>query len=234
LARYVKLKYKVSSTILPNGVSKLSSVKANKIKKWGLEKNDYILTVTRLVGHKGIQYLIAAFNGLKTKKKLVIVGDGAYTDNYVKELKAAAEGNKNIIFTGNQSGRELAELFSNAYLFVQPSESEGLSIALLEAMAYKKCVLVSDIPENLYVSKGVGLSFINKSVNSLRIKLRYLLNHHKLVVNYGLSAQARVKEYYNWDKIVKDTIEVYQTASRLKISNGLFLKQAKKLINFIF
>lgn len=234
LAQYVKLKYKVEAISLPNGVSRFNPVKADKIKKWGLAKNNYILTVTRLVGHKGVQYLIAAYKNLKTKKKLVIVGDGAYTDNYVKELKAAAEGNKNIIFTGNQFGVELAELFSNAYLFVQPSESEGLSIALLEAMAYKNCVLVSDIPENLQVSKGVGFSFINKSVISLRSKLRYLLNHHKLVVNCGLSAQARVKEYYNWDKIVKDTMEVYRTAGKSRVSNGLFLKQAKRFINFIF
>ncbi|MBI4778883.1 glycosyltransferase family 4 protein [Candidatus Falkowbacteria bacterium] len=166
LTEYARAKYKVNAAYLPNGVSLPKIVKADKIGKWGLKKDGYILAVTRLVGHKGVQYLIGAYKNLKTNKKLVIVGDGAYTDNYVKELKAAAEGNKNIIFTGNQSGPELAELFSNAYLFVQPSEAEGLSIALLEAMAYKNCPVVSDIRENTDVIKNCGASFKNKSLSS--------------------------------------------------------------------
>ncbi|MBU0722334.1 glycosyltransferase family 4 protein [Patescibacteria group bacterium] len=210
LADYALAKYKMNATYIPNGVSLPKIVKADKIKKWGLKKDDYILTVTRLVGHKGVQYLIEAYNNLKTKKKLVIVGDGVYTDDYVKKLKAAAQTNKNIIFTDNQVGRELAELFSNAYVFVQPSESEGLSIALLEAMAYKNCALVSDIRENTDVIKNCGIAFKNKNIKSLRMKLSYLLKHPELVKKYGQSARLRVGKNYNWSELIFSTIKIYR------------------------
>jgi glycosyltransferase involved in cell wall biosynthesis len=49
-----------------------------------------------------------------------------------------AGNNKNIIFTGFITGKLLYELFSNCYLFVFPSEVEGLPTALLEAMSYGK------------------------------------------------------------------------------------------------
>jgi glycosyltransferase involved in cell wall biosynthesis len=69
-----------------------------------------------------------------------------------------------IIFTGNVSGRLLEELFSNALIFVLPSEIEGLPIALLEAMSYGNCCLVSDIPENIEALNGFGYIFKNMNV----------------------------------------------------------------------
>ncbi|MFA5359347.1 MAG: glycosyltransferase family 4 protein [Patescibacteria group bacterium] len=235
LTEYAKSKYDITSVYIPNGVTLPKVIKANKIKQWGLKKDNYILTVTRLVGHKGVQYLIDAYKKLKTNKKLVIVGDGAYTDNYVKELKASAKGNKNIIFTGNQVGDELAELFSNAYLFVQPSESEGLSIALLEAMSYKQCVLVSDIKENTDVTKNCGFSFKTKNVKSLQMKLIYLLKHPALVNKYGLLAKAEVNKNYNWSKLVIATAKIYrQTLVNFsKQENHFFrLKLVKRIAMF--
>ncbi|MDD4271420.1 MAG: glycosyltransferase family 4 protein [Patescibacteria group bacterium] len=232
LAEYTLAKHKVKAAYIPNGVGLPRIIKADKIKKLGLKKGNYILTVTRLVGHKGVQYLISAYKNLKTKKKLVIAGDGAYTDNYVKELKAAAAGNKNIIFTGNRVGDELAELFSNAYLFVQPSESEGLSIALLEAMAYKNCALVSNIVENKYVVGDCGVIFKNKNVKSLQIKLSYLLKHARLVKEFGQSARLRVGRNYNWSNLSIFTAKVYRQAladANMKPSHFLRLKLVRRI-----
>jgi len=234
LVRYVEAKYRISAIYIPNGVSILKAVKAAKIKKLGLAKDNYILLVSRLVGHKGVHYLIKAFNSLKTDKKLVITGAGAFTDNYVRELKTLAKGNENIIFTGNKTGRELAELFSNAYLFVQPSESEGLSIALLEAMSYGRGVLISDIPENLEVAKDVGFSFINKSTASLTKKLNYLLEQPALVASRGELGRAKVKEDYNWHNITKEIIEVYKDAGVLRPSGSVLLANAKKFVSLMF
>lgn len=235
LHEYVKFKYKIDADYIPNGVSLPKIIKADKIKKWGLKKDNYILTVTRLVGHKGVRYLIEAYKNLKTDKKLVIVGDGAYTDSYVNELKIAAGSNENIIFTGSRTGKELAELFSNAYLFVQPSEAEGLSIALLEAMAYKKCALVSDIKENTDVIKNCGFSFKNKSIKSLRMKLIYLLKQPRLVEKYGFSARARVGKNYNWTKIVLSTAKAYGgIISEQEAIGYRKFSLARKIANFLF
>ena len=232
LTEYAKNKYSVITKYLPNGVGLPKILAAKEIKKWGLKKGDYIVAVSRLVRHKGISYLIEAYKNLKTDKKLVIVGDGVFTDDYVKELKAMAAGNKNIIFTGAQSGCVLAELFSNAYLFVQPSESEGLSIALLEAMSYKRAVLVSDIPENLEAIGDAGFSFKNKSVASLKNKLNYVLKNKRLAENKAAAGHKRVKEFYNWDNIVREVVKVYEKFLTLK-KESEFVRPAKFAIKFI-
>ncbi|MBU0636638.1 glycosyltransferase family 4 protein, partial [Patescibacteria group bacterium] len=185
---------------------------AQKITKWGLEKDNYILAVSRLIKHKGIHFLINAYKQIKTDKKLVIVGAGYYTDDYIKELKSLIVGCDNIIFTNNQTGRTLAELFSNAFLFVQPSESEGLSMALLEAMSYGKCSLVSNITENIEVVGDNSYSFENKNVDSLKNKLIYLLNNPLLVKECGEKLKIRADKYYNWEDITAKTIKVYQQA----------------------
>jgi len=235
LAEYARAKYKIDAAYIPNGVGLPKIVKADKIKKWGLKKDNYILTVTRLVGHKGVQYLIGAYKNLKTNKKLVIVGDGAYTDNYVNELKAMAADNKKIIFTGNQTDQALAELYSNAYLFVQPSESEGLSIALLEAMSYKRCVLVSDIRENTDVTINCGFSFKNKSIKSLQAKLNYLLEQPQLVKKLGQSVRARVSQNYNWSKIISSTLKLYDgVASEKEVGDYKKVRLIKRMVNFLF
>lgn len=209
LNNYVKNNYKKEAVYIPNGASLNELMPVREIRGFGLEGNDYLVSVSRLVRHKGIQYLIAAYKQLKTDKKLVIVGDGAYTDDYVRELHDLAKGNDNIIFTGNQSGRALAELYSNAYAFVQPSESEGLSIALLEAMSYGRPCVVSDIEANKEALGNTGLIFKDKDVNDLKDKLEYLLNNSNQANTFGAAALERVKLEYNWKNIVASVQKVY-------------------------
>ncbi|MFH0853870.1 MAG: glycosyltransferase family 4 protein [bacterium] len=231
LKKYADNKYGIGAVYIPNGVDinkddEFRTMKDNEnerekfatgeffgnegIEKWNFEKDGYILAVSRLVGHKGLHFLIAAYKKLKTDKKLVIVGDGVYTDKYVQQLKSLAFNNLNIVFTGNQTGKILHDLYKNAYLFVQPSESEGLSMALLEAMAYGNAVLISDIPENTEATGKLGITFRSKDSEDLLAKLEYLLKNPKLVRRLGLLGIERSKKRYNLDNIVKETIKVYE------------------------
>lgn len=235
LTNYAKAEYGVKTTYIPNGVSLPKLRPAKEIKHWGLEKDSYIVAVSRLVRHKGLHHLIAAYGQLKTDKKLVIVGDGSFTDDYVEELHQQAHGNKNIIFTGNQSGDTLHELFSNAYLFVQPSEFEGLSISLLEAMAYERACLVSDIAENLEAVGSIGFSFRNKDVADLRLQLEYLLKRPKLLTIHGQYGRERVKEHYGWTNIAREVSAVYNEVASKRFLNIVLLnslRSAKRLISF--
>lgn len=213
LTEYVGRQYRKNSIYIPNGADVAEKMPVREIRRWGLEEGNYIAYIGRLVRHKGIQYLIEAYKQLKTDKKLVIVGEGAYTDDYVRELHAAAEGHDNIIFTGNQNGRILEELYSNAYLFVQPSESEGLSIALLEAMAHKTACLASDIRANLEVIGeavgDTGFVFANRDVNDLSAKLRVALDNPEAVAAKANKGCERVKKEFNWGDITKKVLGVY-------------------------
>ena len=210
LKKYVQDKYDIEPVHVSNGVNIMEVKSVRNIAKWGLAKDSYLFLASRLVKHKGIHYAIKAYERLKTDKKLVIAGDSSFTDDYVLSLKKLAQKNKNIIFTGNQSGRTLAELYGSAYLFIQPSESEGLSIALLEAMSYGRAVLTSDIKENLEAIGDAGFVFKNKSISDLAARLERLLNDPVIVREKGKEGRNRVKKYFSWQQLTGLIETVYR------------------------
>lgn len=212
LQKYCEIEYDKEVDYVPNGVGKAVFKEPQIIsEKFGLAENSYILTVARLVPHKGIQYLIEAYKKLKPDKKLVVVGEGSYTDEYVKKLKESAKDNSNIIFTGAQYGKALQELFSNAYIYVHPTENEGLSITVLEAMSYGKCVLASDIPENIEALNDGGFTFVSKDTHDLSLELRRLISDPVLVKLTGDQAAKIVQKHYNWDNVVLDIESLYKS-----------------------
>ena len=216
LTKYTKKKYNTHTIHIPNGIDPIKFKPANIIKKWNLQKNSYILSVSRLIEHKGIHYLIKAYNSIKTDKKLVIVGTGSHTDEYVNYLKKLAQNNKNIIFTGNQTGSALRELFTNTYLFVQPSTAEGQSVALLESLAARNTVLISNIPENKEVVGRSGFYFHSKSILSLRKELNYLLKNPNIVKKFKSNGLTIVNKTYNWNKITKKIETTYMNCINSK------------------
>ncbi len=238
LKDYAARNYKTAADYIPNGVEIPSNESSERgIKYFGLKKDAYILAVSRLVKHKGLQYLIEAFKQIKTDKKLVIVGGGAYTDKFVHQLKEMAKVDKRIIFTGPQSGPIVGELFANSYLFVQPSESEGLSIALLEAMSHGKTTVVSDIPENKEAIGYTGFTFRSKCPADLMGKLNCLLRNPKIVSEMGQLEKKRVKEEYNWGSIVDKIVKLYDNALSVKKQERRALKKlkfAQKFLNLFF
>ena len=210
LTNYVKEKYGREAKYIPNGVNIVDQGSDSDIlSQLELEPQKYILTVTRLVKHKGLHYLIRAFQTLNTDSKLVIVGDGAYTDDYVAQLIKLSQNDSRIIFTGERLGNDLAQLFRGARLFVQPSESEGLSITLLEAMAYGVPVLVSDIPANLEAIGDYGWSFRSGDVYELAAKLKECLDNPDRTSQFVEAAQRRIKAEYNWHDITNRTLQIY-------------------------
>ena len=177
--------------------------------RWGLEKDEYILFLARIVPEKGVHYLIEAYKGIKTEKKLVIAGGKSHSTEYFNRLIKMSEGEENIIFTDFVGGRPLEELFSNAYCFVLPSDIEGMSIGLLEAMSYGNCCLVSDIRENAEVVGNKGELFLHSNADSLKEKLRKLLENPNVVLKYKEEAADYICQKYSWEKVVEETIKLY-------------------------
>jgi len=127
---FFEREYGIRMEYIPTGTEIKEKVAPKKILQLGLKPKSHILFASRLVREKGAHYLIPAFRRLNTDCKLVIAGDAKGEGQYKQELYKLASNDPRIIFTGFVQGRMLAELFSNAYLYVQPSEIEGLSIAL--------------------------------------------------------------------------------------------------------
>ena len=207
---YFRDTYKRETVLIHNGIQKPNKKEAEKITEaYGLKKGSYICTVSRLTAEKGIHYLIDAYNSITTDKKLVIAGDTSDTDDYVAMLKKKAEGNPNIIFTGFISGDVLSEVYSNAYLVALPSNMEGMSLSLLEALAYGNVVLCSDIPENTLVTQERAMHFKKSNVVDLAEKLQTLCDNEVLVNDLKEGVDEFILKKYNWQDVAGATYNLY-------------------------
>lgn len=209
--KYFKETYNRDTHFIPNGITQPDIFDSKIINsKYNLNKDSYFLFLGRIVPEKGIHYLIDAYSEVKTDKKLVIAGGASDTDSYYEELRKKASNNENIIFTGFVQGQELEELYSNAYVYVLPSDLEGMPLSLLEAMSYGNCCLTSDIEECSDVMEDCGVTFKQSSVEDLANKLQYLSDSEKVVQKLKLESSPFIIKKYNWDDIVNKTLELYR------------------------
>lgn len=207
---YFKDKYDRETVLIPNGVVPAQVKDADEITRlWGLNKDDYVLFLGRLVPEKGIKYLIEAYKSLDTDKKLVIAGGASDSGEYVGELRALAAEDPRIVFTGFVCDRVLEELYSNAYIYVLPSDLEGMPLSLLEAMSYGSCCLTSDIPECADVLGGHGVTFRQGDVADLGAKLRGLLDDARFVESLRGGTAEYICGRFDWDKVTSQTLCLY-------------------------
>ena len=205
---YFAKRYKRVTTYIPNGVAEPHIKKANEItEKWGLTKDSYILFLARLVPEKGCHYLIEAWKKVKkqldTDKKLVIAGGSSHSDDYYDEIKQMVKGDDSIIMTGFVQGQKLEELYSNAYLYVLPSDIEGMPMSLLEAMSYGNVCLVSDIPENIEVINEEHYIFEAGNVDRLRHQI-------KKIIKLNVQTHENIQLPFNWDDVTNNTLRLYE------------------------
>ena len=134
---YLYNKYGIGATYIPNGVSKPHVISLDKGFK-------YALTVGRLTPEKRILELVKQWVSLpEMPHKLVVVGELTNTP-YCKELKRWAHYNDSVKLIGNVKASDMAGWYSNASLFILPGLSEGMPIALLEALSYGLPCFVHD------------------------------------------------------------------------------------------
>ena len=208
---YFQETYNRETLLIHNGIEQPVKKEADEITKlYGLSKGNYICIVSRLTAEKGVHYLIDAYNKIKTDKKLVIAGDTSDTDDYVEMLKEKASSNPNIIFTGFISGDVLNEIYSNAYVVTLPSDIEGMSLSLLEALAYGNAVLCSDIPENTSVTEDKAMRFKKSDVEDLAEKLQAMCDDEELVNELKNGAAEFILNKYNWNDVASSTYELYE------------------------
>lgn len=208
---YFKKKYGRDTVLIYNGIVPAEPREAKEItERFGLKKDGYILFLSRLVPEKGVHYLIEAYRKTRTDLKLVIAGASSNTDEYTRTLHDMAKDDPNIVFTGFVQGTLLEELFSNAYLYVLPSDLEGMPISLLEAMSYRCCCLTSDISECTDVMGGTGVSFKKGDVDSLREKLQLLCDQPEFAAQRKPGKEGDVSSLFSWDAMVEKTAALYR------------------------
>ncbi len=214
LQEYFRREYGRETHFIPNGIERPSPHAADLItSRWGLAKDSYIMTLCRIVPEKGLHYLLKAYENVQTDKRLVLAGGPSNAVEYYEEIEELAARDDRVVLAGLVEGDTLAELLSNAYVFALPSDVEGMSVSLLEAMSYGNCCLVSDIEESTEVVEEHAPVFLRGNTKDLQRVLQELVDHPQQVVQYREGAADFICGKYNWDEVVQKTLNLYGSSS---------------------
>ena len=203
-------KIKIKSVYVPNGINDLQiSNNTDYLEEIGLEKGKYILSVGRITLEKGFDTLIKAYKSAKKEGyKLVIAGGVEFENAYMKELQELSK-DEDVIFTGYVYGDKLAQLYTNATLYVLASNNEGFPLVLLEAMKYGLDVLVSDIPATHLVKLDEDDYFEKGNHEVLGQKISTRLQKPK-------SRQYDLSEY-DWKEVAKTMSNIFHEVAEVQL-----------------
>jgi glycosyltransferase involved in cell wall biosynthesis len=207
LQQHYRRRYGVDTLYAPNGGLLRGRRTPNRIFDWGLEPGRYILFLGRFSPEKGCHLLVEAYEKLDTEVKLVMAGASSYCDDYSRRLRTHAGDRIKILDW--VSGEALDELLTNAMLFVLPSDLEGLSLALLDAMGAGLCVLSSDVAENREAIEDAGFTFRRGDIDDLADRLRFLIANPAVREAAGQAAKRRIRDHYQWPAIASQIERVY-------------------------
>ncbi|SIS37098.1 Glycosyltransferase involved in cell wall bisynthesis [Zobellia uliginosa] len=216
LCDFYKEQNNVDVLFIPNGINLTEGKQhSGDIEFWpvGLPQDTpYVLfAARRIMGTKGLHTMLEAYKKMDYKGHIFIAGELDNYPAYIERIKRLATGLK-VHFLGFVSPLSpLLALVERSEYFVFPSETEGMSIMLLEVATTGKPILASDIPENTQVfSQEEVLFFENKNVGDLADKIKWIENNRASFDKLGLNAQKKVASSYTWDKIVLEYKRLYQ------------------------
>jgi glycosyltransferase involved in cell wall biosynthesis len=202
----IQKKFNIDARVLPSGIDDVDLQPVELIRqKYNLKGSDYLLFLGRIDPIKRVDWLLDISSELNDDIKIVIAGgpQDSTTKLYYHDLMREAKQVSNVIFTGAVSGIEKAELLSNCLLFLAPSAYEGLPIAVLEAMAYARCCVASQIPAHCEVVENGATGFLFPPEDKpafVKLVTQLLSGKREHMVSIGASAKKWAAARFNWDK----------------------------------
>ena len=195
--------------VVPNGVHVSSFLKKSNQKL-------KFLFVGRIVKQKNIDLLIKAWSLLdRNLSELFIVGDGTEVKRIQELIKEKSLENE-VFMLGNIKNSEVQKLMQKSDSIILPSDSEGFSNAVLEAMSNSMVPIVKDIKPNLEIfeDKNNGLIFHDKY--DLYNCMLSVIHDQSLRDSIALEAFNSVRRNYSINKVAKEYIRIYKFLSDYK------------------
>lgn len=204
--------------VTPFGIS-LDTFKPIKVDSLFDEKDIVIGTIKTLEEKYGIEYLIKAFKILQDKYpqlplKLLLVGGGQLEEKY-KKLAKELNIDKNTIFTGKINYTEIPKYHNmlSVSVSVSVSDSESFGVAVVEASACEKPVVVSDAGGLPEVVENNETGFIVPKQNSEKTAeaIEKLILNKNLREQMGKTGRERVLKYFDIKENIKQMVNIYNS-----------------------
>jgi glycosyltransferase involved in cell wall biosynthesis len=200
--------------VIPNGVhvpAPAGDAAARALARWGIPpESPVILFLGRMQPGKGADELIDAFTRVRREHPgATLVMAGTDRDNLAAR-RARTEG---ILFTGFVTGADKSDLLERAAVFCLPSDGEGLSNAMLEALAHGTAVMLSpgcNFPDAEAAGAGVT---VPKDAAAMAEALTRLLADRDRLRLMGRAGRRLVEARYSWDVVIERLLDVYERAA---------------------
>jgi glycosyltransferase involved in cell wall biosynthesis len=206
--------------MIPNGVNTDVYAEAQSKdltqfrRRFALPGERIVLFVGRLVYEKGVHVLVNAIPKVleKVNAKTVIVGNG-YMKEQISGIVKGLGIDQKVMFTGFVDDETLRRLQTCADVSVVPSLFEPFGIVALEAMAAKSPVVVSDTGglAEIVDHDVDGIEVYPNNPDSLAWGITRVLTDERNANRLRSNAYKKIQEKYNWDRIAKQTRDVYRT-----------------------
>lgn len=202
--------FNAPSAVIAYGANIRYSTDSALIEKWGVKKNNYYLIVGRLIPDNNADIVIREFVNSNTTKKLIIVGDVPYNDEYAQNIKSLTD--QRILFTGYVTDQNvLAELYHNSFAYFHGHEFGGTNPTMLKALAYGCAIIALDTVFNREMLNGDEYGvFFTKEPSNLKNMLEFVEKNPERLEILRKKSRQRIIENYTWDKITDQYIELFK------------------------
>ncbi len=173
-----------------------------------------ILQIGSLHWKKGQEYFIEAVKILKDKNidfEAKIIGDGPQRDIVEKSIHEN-EVEDYILLLGAKSQQEVQSILPTANIYVQSSVSEGIPVAIMEALSCELPVIatnITGIPEIIIPGK-TGILVSPKNPVSIADAIQFFINHPEIANLYGKQGRILVEDKFNLENNTKELVSLFQ------------------------
>jgi glycosyltransferase involved in cell wall biosynthesis len=206
--------FKKDSVVIAYGAKVTKFEDQSLIKQWLIKPKEYYLVVGRMIPDNNADVIVKGFLASNSTKKMVVVGDVFYKDNYSDALKAIKD--ERLIFTGYVNDpKVLGSLYHHCYVYVHGHEFGGTNPTMIKAMAYGCAILALDTVFNkeMLDNDSYGIYF-DKNQDAVRQQINYADEHPNKIEKFRQNSHLGITDKYNWDYITDQYLDVFRQLAK--------------------